>query len=350
MSGDKGAPARLRSVWDGAVEHLPPNAFSFVMATGITSTALAEAGAPVPSRILLVVAVAGFVVLLILLVARLLVRSAAVSADARDPRRAFGYFTIVAALGVLAVRFTIAGASGLTVPLGAAAVLLWLLLTYLLPANLILRPAEGSVTVGPDGSWLLWVVGTQSASITVSVVDLGLGDAAPTVAIALWGIGIVLYLMLATLILHRLLSMPSSPATMTPSYWILTGATAISVLAAARILMLPDGSPALRATAAVVSGVAVVLWAFGSWWVPLLLIFGVWRYGTDHRRVSYEVGLWTIVFPLGMYSAASSRIGVVLDLRMLDHIGTGAAYLALAAWAVAALLMVPPAVRRLRDG
>lgn len=341
--------AAVRPLLDQAVEHLPTNAFAFVMASAITSTALGEAGAGVLSAILLVVAAAGFVALLAVAVAHLVRYPAAVVRDAQNPRTSFGYFTLVASLGVLAGRLTTADASWAAVPMAVVAVPLWVLLTYVLPATLILRPHKEPVASLLDGSWLLWVVGTQSLSIVVSVVDIGLGDAAPTVAIALWGIGIVLYLILTTLVMLRLLSVPNSPETMTPSYWILSGATAVSVLAAAHILALPKSAPALAATRSFVSGSAFVLWAFGTWWIPLLVLFGVWRYGVKRRALRYETGLWSVVFPLGMYATASMKIGDVLDIALVERIGRAATVVAVAAWVAAGVSMVLTASRRLRN-
>ena len=56
-------------------------------------------------------------------------------------------------------------------------------------------------------------------------------------------------------------------------YWVFMGATAISVLAGAQILRLPPG-PLVGAVHAVVGGLSVVLWAVGTWLIPLLLALG----------------------------------------------------------------------------
>jgi hypothetical protein len=63
------------------------------------------------------------------------------------------------------------------------------------------------------------------------------------VAVGLWGIGLVLYLLLISLIFLHWLTVPMTPQTLTPPYWILMGATAIIVLAGARILAFPPRLP-----------------------------------------------------------------------------------------------------------
>lgn len=87
-------------------------------------------------------------------------------------------------------------------------------------------------------------------------------------AVGLWGIGVILYLMLTGLVTTRLLDDPVTPHALSPAYWVYMGATAITVLAAATILSLPATLPIVEATREVVSGVAFMMWAFGTWWFP----------------------------------------------------------------------------------
>ena len=47
---------------------------------------------------------------------------------------------------------------------------------------------------------------------------------------------------------------------------------------AAKILGLPGTLPEVRATAGFVEGFSYALWAFGTWWMPLLVILGFWRH------------------------------------------------------------------------
>jgi tellurite resistance protein TehA-like permease len=69
-----------------------------------------------------------------------------------------------------------------------------------------------------------------------------------------------------------------TPETLGPPYWILMGATTITVLAGARILLLPPQLPVIRATAGLVEGFSFAFWAFGTWWIPLLIVLGFWRH------------------------------------------------------------------------
>jgi tellurite resistance protein TehA-like permease len=223
--------------------------------------------------------------------------------------------------------------------LPAVAAAFWLLLTYGVPASLLLTRAKDSVLGGIDGSWLLWIVATQSLSIAASILIPAWPSQSALlapVAAGLWGTGVVLYLMLVTLILLHWLTIPMTPATLGPPYWILMGATAISVLSGAQYLVLPAGLPVVRATDRFVEGFTYVLWAFGTWWIPLLLIIGSWRYIRRHWPLTYEPTLWSIVFPLGMYSAATLSFGQVAHLAFMEPLARFMLWVAVAAWALVA--------------
>jgi hypothetical protein len=119
------------------IADLHPGYAAVVMATGIDSTGLALFGWHVLSAVLLVVAIVAFAVLLLAYAWRAVGYPRRVLADARDPGRAFGYFTIVAALNVVGTRLAldhhlVAGAA-----LGLASVPAWLVLTYAIPGALM---------------------------------------------------------------------------------------------------------------------------------------------------------------------------------------------------------------------
>jgi tellurite resistance protein TehA-like permease len=165
------------------------------------------------------------------------------------------------------------------------------------------------------------------ASTLVPVWPSQSGLLAP-VAVGLWSVGLVLYLLLVTLILLRWLTVPVTPQTLGPPYWILMGATAIIVLAGARILQLPAALAVVKASAGFVEGFSFTLWAFGTWWIPLLVVLGFWRYIRRH-------------WPLGMYSVATLTFGKVARIAFMAPLSRFMLWVALAAWlAVAAAFVV----------
>ncbi len=333
--------ATLRPAVSQVIRGLPSGSFAFVMATGIVSTAFGNIGWEVVSAVLLAIATAGLLVLAIATVWRFMTYRAEVLEEAGNPARMFGLFTIVAGLNVVGVRAYSPEAPAVTIVLAAVSVPLWLLFTYGLPASLFLRPRTGSAAAEADGSWFLWVVGTQSLATTAATLGQEYrSHLLAALAVALWGIGVVLYLMLATIVTLRLLTVPGNPKSLNPSYWIYMGATAITVLAGSTILQLPADLPVMQATAPLVSGLTYVFWAFGAWWIPLLLIFGFWRHVVQRQRLRYEAGLWSIVFPLGMYAVASFHFGVVAHLPLLVSIGDDGTWVAGLVWLAVTIAMV----------
>jgi tellurite resistance protein TehA-like permease len=340
------------------VRDLYPGYFALVMATGICSTGLRDIGQPTASAVLLIVALVGFVVLSVALGWRLARHPRHVLADLGAPDRTFAFFTVVAAGCVLGARVAAAGYRAGAVALLAFAAVVWLVLTYTIPVRLILGPRAEPVLAGVNGTWFIWVVGTQSIAISATVLDRpadGHTRVAALLAVLMWSVGVVLYLVVATLVMTRLLLLQVRPQDLTPPYWVTMGATAITVLAAARILAMPP-APAVDAVRPVLAGLGLVLWAFGTWLVPLLVAFGIWRHVLHRVRLEYLPSLWSIVFPLGMYAVASMQLGTVADLPLVERIGRMWIWVAVAAWLAvfgamcqALVRTALPRLRKVRD-
>jgi len=330
---------RLRDRIDTAVQTLHPGYLAFVMATGIISTGTFLLGPSWLSQALLAVASAGLILLFAALTARIVRFRSALVADINAPDRVFGFFAIPAGLDVLGVRLALAGHPLLTAIAAGLAAAAWLVLTYGVPASLILFRAAESVLSCIDGSWLLWVVATQSLALAAATLSPAWPSQAAllaTAAVSLWSIGLVLYLVLVTLIVLRSLTVPMTPATLGPSYWILMGATAITVLVGAKNLALPGTLPVVRATAGFVEGASFALWAFGTWWIPLLVVLGLWRHVRRQWPISYEPNLWSIPFPIGMYSVATLTLGMATHLDFTEPLARFMLWVAVAAWALVA--------------
>jgi tellurite resistance protein TehA-like permease len=304
------------------------------MATGILSIGEAGFGQEALSMALLAVAGLGYAVLCLLFVLRGWRFPRELWADTARPERAFSFYTFVAASNVLAVRLDSAGLAGPGRGLAVAGAVAWLLLAYAILARVMLAPRKPAPEAAVNGSWLIWVVGTQSVSVAISVLGAGLGlqpSVAALAAVVLWGFGMVLYLLLMGIILARLVLAPLDPVQATPPYWITMGATAITVVAGADLLGLPRDLPALLAARSTIEGFTLFLWSFGTWWFPFLVLLTVWRYRTLSAP-AFEGTLWSMVFPLGMYAVATDAYGHAAGLPLLPEIAQAEIWLALAAW------------------
>ena len=338
MAARDGSLAGRRPAVGAGIRTLNPGYFALVMATGIVSRAVAADKSARLSGILLGLTIAFYAALVVAYGWRLIGYRREFLADLADPRKAFAFFTFVAASDVLGSRLAADGHSWATAALLVVAILAWLVLTYGVPLLLINRHGTQPVLAGANGTWFVWVVGTQSIAVSATVLP---SPSAALVALSVgcWSVGVVLYVVVTILVVIRLLQYPIQSAELTPAYWVFMGATAISVLAGAQILLLPS-DPLVTAARPVIAGICVILWAFGTWLIPFLLIVGVWRHLIRRVKLSYEPGFWSIVFPVGMYGVASRELGKALHVSWLVTLGSDEAWLALAVWAVVFLAML----------
>lgn len=344
--------ARSTTTRAAALRDLDPSYFALVMATGIVSRAMKLDGAAVLSDTLLGIGLAVFVVMSGAYGLRIALYRREFVADARDPRRAFGFFTFGAAAGVLAVPLAASGDVAVPALLLALALAGWLLPSYVVPMLVGGEEELRPPIAGANGTWFVWVVGAQSVAVAATAFSPRVPGALAALGICCWVIGVVLYLVVSVLVVTARLEFRLRSTDSIETYWVFMGATAISVLAGSQILRLPDDALA-QAVHAVVSGLSVMLWAFGTWLVPLLVALGVWRHLLCRVPLRYEPALWALVFPVGMYGVASRELGSVLHVSWLVTLGRYEAWLALATWvavaaAMAAAMVSLPASRNPR--
>jgi len=339
-SGAASSQTRFAGLVHTGIRDLHPSYFAFVMAAGIISTGAFLLGPSWLSLTLLVIASIGFVALVVALVIWLARYRSRVVAEVQAPERAFGFFAVSASCGLLGARFAAAGHPMVTTVLACVAAVVWVALTYGLPAGFLLARQHDSVLGGIDGTWMLWVVGTQSLSVdaaTLLPVWPSHSELLATAAVALWSVGLLLYLLLVGLIWQRWFSVPMTPAALSPPYWILMGAAGITVLAGSDVLSLPATLPASSAVTGFVKGTCLAFWSFATWLVPLLLVLGLWRHVLRQWPLRYEAALWTVVFPIGMYGVASLSLGKAAGISFMEPLSRGVLWAAAAGWLLVAI-------------
>ncbi|MGH3321193.1 MAG: tellurite resistance/C4-dicarboxylate transporter family protein [Streptosporangiaceae bacterium] len=317
-----------------AVRTLNPGSFALVMATGIVSVGMRGHGLAALSAALLWLAAASYAALVAALTWRIIAFPADVRRDLADPRRAFGFFTFVAGTEVLGTRLALDGHHLVPLALLGAGLVAWIILGYVVPWSAVLGHAERPIVAGANGTWFIWVVGSQSvaglAAALEPVAATGRRELA-LLAVFSWSVGVFLYAATGILVAARLLLYPLRPADLTPPYWVAMGATAIIVLAGARIVQMAE-TPMVDTTRGLIAGASVLFWAFGTWLIPPLVAAGWWRHVTHRMPLRFEATWWSIVFPLGMYGVAGHYLGQADHLPIVAFIGDNEAWVALAAW------------------
>jgi tellurite resistance protein TehA-like permease len=329
------AGRRLR----GAVADLNPGCFALVMATGILSVAMNNQGLTVLSLVLLWLALAALVVLLGATLWRVVAFRTRLRADLVDPARSFGFFTVIAAVDVVGARIAAAGHRTTAVVLLLVGSALWLVLGYLVPWLATVGERRHSPIESANGTWFVWVVATQSVAVLAATLQPRLStgaDAMGLLAVFSWSTGVFLYASAGTFVAVRMLLYPLRAADLGPPYWVAMGATAITVLGGARIGE-ATVRPEIRSFAV---GASVAFWCFGTWLIPALLAAGWWRHVVQRVPLRYEIPLWSIVFPIGMYGVASHELGTVASIPIVRRIGDAEAWVALAVWTLTAAAMV----------
>jgi len=337
-----GPRASLRAAISNAVATLNPGYFALVMGTGIISVAMWDNGHHPLSRVMFVLAIVSWVVLAVLHCWRIAVYWQLLRADFTDPRRGFGFFTFVAATDVVGARAALEGFRVPAICLLAVGALTWFVLGYVVPWTAVLNPSIRPALGGANGSWFIWVVASQSVAVLTAALEPTMHTGRrifALVAVFSWGVGAFLYAAVAVLVIARLLLYKLEPTDFTPVYWVAMGATAITVLAGARIVQMAD-APMVAATRGLIAGSSVIFWVFGTWLIPVLFAAAWWRHITHRIPLVYDATLWSIIFPLGMYAVASYYLGHVDRLPIVGDIGSVMAWVAFAAWLVVFAAMV----------
>lgn len=345
------APAGFWLAWGRErVATLFPGYFALVMATGIVANAMWFVGHRGISDVLLAINIPAYVILLAMTLLRAIAFPRALWRDLTDPKLVFTFFTLVAATDVLGVGIGLRGHTDLALAMWLAAVMLWPVLTYLGFTVLILRnTAERADII--FGGWLIAIVATQAVALHGVSVAPGLGAAAAQVVLfshMLWGVGVALYAIFIVLFAHRVFFAPVTPEHLTPMLWVVMGAAAISTNVGAVLIVTDLDQPFLQAMRPFVDGVTLVMWAWATWWIPLLVVFGIWTHGVHRLPLTYTPLFWSLVFPLGMYALASLRLSHAADIAALAALSGVMVWIALGAWALTALGLAATVWRHLR--
>ncbi len=330
---ERGQPDDLKS--------LHPAYFSLVMATGIVAIATQIHGIPVLPTILFWLNSLFLGGLVLATGARVMLYPSEVMADVRSHSRGVGFFTLVAAVGVFGSQIVLQlKAPATAFVFWAITAVLWFVVMYGVLTVLTVQREKPSLATGLNGGWLVSVVATQSLSLlTVLVLPAEvLGNLRLPLmfaALVLWLGGGALYMWLMTLVFFRYTFLPMSAEDLTPPYWINMGAVAISALAGTTLLQHASLSPMVTELIPFIKGFTLLFWAVGSWWIPMLILLGIWRYLICGVAFVYDPLYWGGVFPLGMYAVCTYRLAHMVEATFLVPLSYCFMLIALVAWAAA---------------
>jgi tellurite resistance protein TehA-like permease len=318
-----------------------PDIFAVVMATGILSIAARDHDYFQIGDTLGVLASLGLLVLVALVAAAVARNRGKIFWDLADPDVTLRLFTFVAACAVLDSRLT--SEPAVAHVLGVIALLAWLVLIVLTARNMS-RCSWTALRDRAHGAWELGSVGTFGLAIVTAAGTRHTGERWwLVVAVAAWAAAIGGYALMTWLILWRAVAARQDRDGFEPDTWILMGALAIATLAGDDIHQLTSGWLVGWVRAA-----TVLTWVAATLWIPPLIYFGLYRISGRPEMLQFAGVWWTLVFPLGMYSAATHAMAAEIGRSWMQTISLVLFWDAFAVWAIvviAGLLRIRHVVR-----
>jgi tellurite resistance protein TehA-like permease len=200
---------------------------------------------------------------------------------------------------------------------------------------------------GVNGSWLIPPVCTMLVAAAIAplvIPNPGLGEVLLLVGYGFLGAGLVMFVVMLSLLVTRLILYPDLPSSLAPTMWVPLAPAGIIGIAAIRLTQGAVGIGLTEKTSVdVAAAVAALGFGFGLWWAlfAALDLARMRRTGT----LTFQPGWWAFVFPPA--ALLLSLLGIE-ELFSNDHLKWVSAPLCLALLALWGYLVVKslPRVKR----
>ena len=289
-------------------------------------------------------------------VARWLLHRDAARRDFGNPLLGALYATFPAGLLVLAVGVATVAPSILPGDvarllvgvIGAVGIILAVVVSLGFAVMLFSGPGVEPAAV--NGAWFIPPVVMIIVPMVLALFagSMGAGDLTLLLAASYgaWGVGILLFVLVASLLYARLVFHPLPGAPLAPSIWIALGPIGVGGLVLVRLAQ--AGAPAWGASAPAITAISTIgataLWGFGLWWlaVAATLLAGYRRRGP----LPFGIGWWAFTFPLGAYTALTVALARAWHTGALETLGA----ILFAGLVIAWLLVASRTLQAVRSG
>jgi tellurite resistance protein TehA-like permease len=332
------------SVMNNTVKTFHPAYFAMVMSTGIISIASNFLGFKGVAYGLFYLNICAYAIILGLQILRVKMYWSNLYNDLSNPKLSLVFFTTVAGTNVLGSQFiSIVNHPEVAKIFWYFGIFLWTIVS-LSTFNLLFLKCEQRIEMVIHGGWLIATVGTQSVAVLGALLAPQFGDGGSFVlfiSFVWWMIGAFLYMVLITLIIYRLVFFKIAPDGLVPPYWVNMGALAITTLAGSALcLAIPKIGGPYADFLGFTKGFTLFFWSFGTWWIPFLVIIGIWKYIYHKTPYKYTPLYWGMVFPLGMYTACTWKFSQAIQIPFVSNISKYFIYAAYVGWCFVFITMI----------
>ncbi len=198
----------------------------------------------------------------------------------------------------------------------------------LIPYFMFTRQAHGIEKM--TAIWLLPIVAAEVAAVSGGLLAPHLADPGAQfhtliASYVLWAYSVPVAFAILTILFLRMALHRLPPDSMAASSWLSLGPIGTGALG---LILLGAEAPSIFAAqgmagiGSVAEGVGVIagtlLWGVGLWWLSLATLITI-RY--FRAGVPFNLGWWGYTFPLGVYTVATLKLGVVLKIAALSAFG-----------------------------
>lgn len=304
-----------------SLTNLSPSNFAFVMSTGITATIFFQSGWYLLCICLLTVGTIGYIGLVSLFAYRLYLLKSEVLKDFKDIQKMFKYLTFSAASSSLAISFCLLGYNSIGFLLAIIGACSAILLTYTLFCTLFFHIQVPIQKISPF--WLLLAIASNSSGFAITTLwknNMLSDQLFLLLAFSFWSFGIFIYIMFMTLNMYRMLFYSFEGKDMDPCYWTCMGAAAIAVVDGSQFILVSNLPPFFEEIKPFMEGMLLCLWCWATTWIPVMCLMELWKKFYFKVPFHYKPSLWAMVFPLGMYTAATELLSFSLNIQILQGI------------------------------
>ncbi|MEM4080558.1 MAG: tellurite resistance/C4-dicarboxylate transporter family protein [Metallosphaera sp.] len=308
---------------------LSPSYFGMVMATGVLSILFKVFEQEILSYVFTWLNLLIYSVLVCFTLLRLLKYSDKLKVDLLDFNRGLGFLTFVAGTDVIGDdMILILDKPLVALLLWGTSLVFWISFQYLFLFILMIRQDKPGFR-DVNGQWLLIPVST----LTLSVLSTDLSSRFQGLVYAgliTYLIGWVVYLIVIVFIAIRLFLTHVRPEDVIPAYWINGGFPALAALSSSLLFLHSSSFPYLKDF---LLGTGLLIWAYGTWWMPLLFLSFFWKHII--RKISllrYDFQFWSAVFPIAVYDLGTYFLGKVSEIPGISLIATVFCYVTIAVW------------------